>query len=82
MEKAMATDVSVIGLFPDEQKTAAVIEDMAGYPWQIDRVHSPFPSHKIFDALKLKKSPIGWITLAGGILGFFHWLQSCHLHRP
>ena len=70
MEKAMATDVSVIGLFTDEQKTAAVIEDMAGYPWQIDRVHSPFPSHKIFDALKLKKSPIGWITLAGGILGF------------
>lgn len=71
MEKAMATDISVIGLFPDEQKTAAVIEAMSGYPWQIDRVHSPFPSHKIFDALKLKKSPVGWFTLAGGILGFF-----------
>jgi molybdopterin-containing oxidoreductase family membrane subunit len=71
MEGAMATDISVIGLFPDEQKTAAVIEDMSGYPWQIDRVHSPFPSHKIFDALKLKKSPVGWFTLAGGILGFF-----------
>jgi hypothetical protein len=36
MEKAMTTDISVIGLFPDEQKTAAVIEDMSGYPWQID----------------------------------------------
>ena len=71
MEGAMATDISVIGLFPDEQKTAAVIEDISGYPWQIDRVHSPFPSHKIFDALKLKKSPVGWFTLAGGILGFF-----------
>ena len=71
MEKAMATDISVIGLFPDEQKTAAVIEAMSGYPWLIDRVHSPFPSHKIFDALKLKKSPVGWFTLAGGILGFF-----------
>jgi molybdopterin-containing oxidoreductase family membrane subunit len=71
MEKTMATDISVIGLFSDEQKTAAVIEAMAGYPWKVDRVHSPFPSHKLFDALKLKKSPVGWITLAGGILGFF-----------
>ncbi|MEJ2232650.1 MAG: DUF3341 domain-containing protein [Syntrophobacterales bacterium] len=76
----MATDISVIGLFPDEQQTASVIEAMSVYPWQIDRVHSPFPSHKIhspfpshkiFDALKLKKSPVGWITLVGGILGFF-----------
>jgi molybdopterin-containing oxidoreductase family membrane subunit len=71
MEGTMATDISVIGLFLDEQKTAAVIEDISGYPWQIDRVHSPFPSHKIFDALKLKKSPVGWFTLVGGILGFF-----------
>jgi hypothetical protein len=71
MEKAMATDISVIGLFPDEQKTAAAIKAMSGYPWKVDRVHSPFPSHKIFDALKLKKSPVGWFTLVGGILGFF-----------
>jgi molybdopterin-containing oxidoreductase family membrane subunit len=67
----MATDISVMGLFQDEQKTASVIEALSDQPWQIDRVHSPFPSHKIFDALKLKKSPVGWITLAGGILGFF-----------
>ena len=70
MEGAMATDISVMGLFPDEQKTASTIEAMAGYPWEIDRVHSPFPSHRILDALKVKKSPLGWITLAGGILGF------------
>ncbi len=50
MEKTMATDISVIGLFPDEQKTASVIEAMSGYPWKVDRVHSPFPSHKILDA--------------------------------
>jgi molybdopterin-containing oxidoreductase family membrane subunit len=66
----MATDISVMGLFPDEQKTASTIEAMAGYPWRIDQVHSPFPSHTILDALKVKKSPLGWITLAGGILGF------------
>ena len=70
MEGAMATDISVMGLFPDEQKTASTIEAMAEYPWKIDQVHSPFPSHRILDALKVNKSPLGWITLAGGILGF------------
>jgi molybdopterin-containing oxidoreductase family membrane subunit len=70
MEGAMATDISVMGLFPDEQKTVSTIEAMAGYPWTIDQVHSPFPSHRILDALKVKKSPLGWINLAGGILGF------------
>jgi hypothetical protein len=71
MEGAMATDISVMALFPDEQKTASTIEAMRDYPWKIDRVLSPFPSHKIFAALKLKKSPVGWFTLVGGILGFF-----------
>lgn len=70
MEKAVATDIHVLGLFPDEKNTASAIESMEEHPWKIDRVNSPFPSHRIFDALKLKKSPIGWITLAGGILGF------------
>jgi hypothetical protein len=67
----MATDRRVMGLFPDEKQTAEVIEAMSAYPWQIDRVHSPLPSHRISTALKVKKSPVGWFTLAGGILGFF-----------
>ena len=67
----MATDISVMALFPDEQKTASTIEAMRDYPWKVDRVLSPFPSHKIFAALKLKKSPVGWFTLVGGIVGFF-----------
>ena len=71
MEGAMATDISVMGLFPDEQKTASTIEAMREYPWKVDRVLSPFPSHKIFAALRLKKSPVGWFTLVGGIVGFF-----------
>ena len=66
----MATDISVMGLFPDEGRTASTIEALAGYPWKIDRVHSPFPGHRIFGALKLKKSLVGWFTLAGGIVGF------------
>ena len=67
----MATDINVLGLFPDEKKTVSTIEALAGHPWKIERVHSPFPSHRIFDALKVKKSPVGWFTLAGGIIGFF-----------
>ena len=61
----------VLGLFPDEKKTASVIEALEISPWVVDRVHSPFPSHKIFEALKLKPSRVGYFTLTGGILGFF-----------
>ena len=32
---------------------------------------APFPSDKILNALKLKKSKVGYFTLAGGIIGFF-----------
>jgi molybdopterin-containing oxidoreductase family membrane subunit len=61
----------VLGLFPDENKTVSAIEALEVSEWKVDRVHSPFPSHKIFDALKLKPSRVGYFTLAGGILGFF-----------
>ncbi|UCE82177.1 MAG: DUF3341 domain-containing protein [Deltaproteobacteria bacterium] len=71
MEEAMQAKSYVMGLFTDENKTVSVIEALESSPWQLDRVHSPFPSHKISAALKVKKSPLGWITLAGGILGFF-----------
>lgn len=67
----MATEIHVLGLFPDEKETASAIEALEEYPWKIDRVHSPFPSHRISHTLKLRKSPVGWFTLAGGILGFF-----------
>ena len=62
---------SVLGLFPDENKTVTAIDALEASRWEVDRVHSPFPSHKIFDALKLKTSPVGLFTLTGGILGFF-----------
>jgi hypothetical protein len=67
----MAEKKYVMGLFEDEKTAVAAIEKMAGQPWQIDRVHSPIPSEKIPAALKLKKSRVGYFTLAGGILGFF-----------
>jgi hypothetical protein len=64
----------ILGVFSDEEKTVSAIEGLNSQPWKLDRVHSPFPSHKIMDALKLKKSCVGYFTLAGGIIGFFSGL--------
>jgi molybdopterin-containing oxidoreductase family membrane subunit len=67
----MAEKNYVMGLFEDENKVVATIEAMRGLPWRIARVHSPIPGEKLPAALKLKKSRVGYFTLAGGILGFF-----------
>jgi molybdopterin-containing oxidoreductase family membrane subunit len=61
----------VLGSFREENQTVSAIEALEKSPWELDRVHSPFPSHRIKDALKLKRSRVGYFTLAGGILGFF-----------
>ncbi|MEE9496091.1 MAG: DUF3341 domain-containing protein [Desulfobacterales bacterium] len=67
----MPTEYSVMGLFTDEDQAVSTIEAIRDTPWPLRRVHSPIPSHKISDALKLKKSKVGYFTLAGGIIGFF-----------
>ena len=67
----MAIKQYVMGLFTDEDRAAAAVEDLKGTEWQVHRVHSPIPSHKLSDALKLKTSKVGWFTLCGGIIGFF-----------
>ncbi|UCD32782.1 MAG: DUF3341 domain-containing protein [Desulfobacterales bacterium] len=67
----MASEASVMGLFKDEVAAISAIEGLRDSSWSLSRVHSPIPSHKIADALKLKKSKVGWFTLAGGITGFF-----------
>ncbi|MDX9788298.1 MAG: DUF3341 domain-containing protein [Desulfobacterales bacterium] len=67
----MADRKYVMGLFKDDARAAEAIRAMATLPWRIDRVHSPIPSEKIAAALKLKKSAVGYFTLAGGIIGFF-----------
>jgi len=66
----MATDRHVFGVFPNEAGTISAIREMGGRPWRLERVHSPFPSDRIMAALNLKRSPVGYFTLAGGILGF------------
>jgi molybdopterin-containing oxidoreductase family membrane subunit len=61
----------VLGSFRDEDQAVLAIEALKETPWKLHRVHSPFPSHRIEEAIKLKKSRVGYFTLAGGIIGFF-----------
>jgi molybdopterin-containing oxidoreductase family membrane subunit len=66
----MPPEIQVIGLFKDENLAAGAIESMAGCPWQLRGVNSPFPSERIMKAMKEGKSKVGYFTLAGGIIGF------------
>ncbi len=68
----MATDrISMMGIFKSEDQAASAIRELKSTTYNIERVHSPIPSHIIADALQLPKSKVGWFTLAGGITGFF-----------
>ena len=60
----------IMGLFKNEDAVVAAIDALKESSYQFIRVNTPIPSHKIMDALKLKKSWVGWFTLCGGILGF------------
>ena len=65
----MANRTSVLGLFKDPGRAASAIKALKGSNWGLDRVHSPFPEHQIMEALGLKKSRVGYFTLAGGLFG-------------
>jgi hypothetical protein len=67
----MSAEYRVMGLFTDEKKAVSAIKGIKDSPWKLHRVNSPIPSHNISDALELKKSKVGYFTLAGGITGFF-----------
>ncbi|MBU0987304.1 MAG: DUF3341 domain-containing protein [Proteobacteria bacterium] len=67
----MATESFIMGLFTDENQAVSAICDIKQSPWSVRSVHSPIPSHKISEALQLKKSKVGYFTLVGGIVGFF-----------
>ena len=60
----------IMGLFKNEDNVVSAINGLKQSSYQFIRVNTPIPSHKIMDALKLKKSWVGWFTLCGGILGF------------
>jgi molybdopterin-containing oxidoreductase family membrane subunit len=69
MEAAMQGKKYVMGLFKNEDQVLSTLAGLKESAFQFQRVHSPIPSHKIMDALNLKKSKVGWFTLTGGILG-------------
>ena len=67
----MTAEANVLGLFTDESAAARTVRDLDASPWRLLRTHSPVPSHRLAEALGLRKSPVGWFTLAGGVIGFF-----------
>ncbi len=66
----MGPERYLMGLFKDEDQVVAAVNELKASAYTFHRVNSPFPSHKIMDALNLKKSMVGWFTLVGGIIGF------------
>ena len=66
-----AEKTKIMGLFESEADAVDAIADMQAQGWGIERVHSPIPSEAIPKALGMRKSRVGWFTLAGGITGFF-----------
>jgi molybdopterin-containing oxidoreductase family membrane subunit len=66
----MAIETYIMGLFKNEDRAVAAVNDLKKSQWTLHRVHSPIPSHKLSQALRLKTSKVGWFTLCGGILGF------------
>ena len=69
MEAAMQGKKYIMGLFKDEDQVVSTLAALKESAYKFKRVHTPIPSHKIMAALDLKKSKVGWFTLAGGILG-------------
>src|SRR5210317_94485 len=71
MEAAMPGKKYIMGLFKQEDQVVSTLAALDESVYEFQRLHSPIPSHKISDALNLKKSKVGYFTLAGGITGFF-----------
>jgi molybdopterin-containing oxidoreductase family membrane subunit len=65
----MAHKKYIMGLFKNEDQVISTLAALKESAYQFQRVHCPIPSHKIMAALDLKKSIVGWFTLAGGIIG-------------
>ena len=65
----MGPERYLMGLFKDEDQVVAAVNELKASSYNFHRVNSPFPSHKIMDALDLKKSMVGWFTLVGGMIG-------------
>jgi molybdopterin-containing oxidoreductase family membrane subunit len=61
--------VTLTALFREDIRAAQAIRDLASPSWRVERVCGPVPSEAIHQALHGKKTPVGWFTLVGGLLG-------------
>jgi hypothetical protein len=61
--------VEIVSSFAGEAQCAQAIEELRAAQVETFSTFSPIPSHKIQHAIGLKKSPVRWIILVGGILG-------------
>ena len=66
----MSLERRIMGLFKDEDQVVDAINKLKQTSYKFIRVNMPLPSHKIMQALKVKKSMVGGFTLGGGIFGF------------
>src|SRR6056297_1936381 len=60
----------VTALFKDPEKAAEAVRQVREKAWTLADVYGPIPNEAISEALSVKKSPVGWFTLGGGIIGF------------
>ncbi len=67
----MASDRTIMGIFPDEPGALSALRALKETPWPVKTVYSPIPSHAVAGELSPKASRVGYFTLAGGIIGFF-----------
>ena len=76
----MALKRYIMGLFKDEDQVVSAIKELKTSSYKFMRVNMPFPSHKIMEALNLKKSKVGWFTLGGGHIRTVGRFRSGHLY--
>jgi len=67
----MPSEQYIMATFADEESAADTLNALRSSKHPLHRVYSPYPGHRILDAMKMKKSPVGYFTLIGGLLGFF-----------
>lgn len=61
--------VTLTALFREDVRAAEAVRDLSSPSWRVERVCGPVPSEAIHQALRGKKTPVGWFTLIGGLLG-------------
>ncbi|MCF8036795.1 MAG: DUF3341 domain-containing protein [Desulfobacteraceae bacterium] len=64
-------DTHITALFADDAQAAEAVSALRQTQWPVADVHGPIPSQAVSEALGIKKSGVGWFTLAGGVFGFF-----------